>query len=181
MSCEQVEYFQFVDQQQPLGLAKELNFAVFNSNGSLGSEWSLCSSMYIGFVRARLTFFAVGQKDTGQPLFWLVLTLDDGKLKTYFHTTEKAHNFGYLRGHPKIHDWNHACISQNMSSGYLVAYINGQKMHDGFIEEMKMENTIELKNRLVLGTTPLGVSQSIQSEGSVGNVNTMIESCHQWH
>ena len=172
-SCKQPEYFQFVDQSHPVSPAnsiKEMNYASLNSTGSVSTEWSICSSMYIGFVRGRLTFFAVGQKNTSLPWFSLLLTLDNDKFKSYFRAKSKAYNFGYLTS-SRSHDWSHACVSINSTSGGLVAFIDGQKMHDGSVEEVKEEKKIELHSRLILGATWLGVNQYFQSEGSVGNVN----------
>ena len=140
------------------------------STRSISTEWSLCSSMFIGFVRGRLTFFAVGQKNTSLPWFSLLLTLDNDKFKSYFLAKRKAYNFGYLTT-IRIHDWSHACVSINSTNGSLVAFIDGQQMHDGSVEEMKEENKIKLNSRIILGLTWLGVNQYFQSEGSVGNVN----------
>ena len=174
ISCKQLDYFQFVDQSQPVSPVnsiKEINYAILNANGSVSTEWSLCSSIYIGFVRGRFTFFAVGQKNSSLPWFSLFLTLDNGKFKSYFEAKKKAYNLGYLSNQPEVHDWSHACISINSTSGDLVAFINGQNMHNGSIVEVKEEQRFELHSRLVVGLTWRGVEQYFQSEGSVSNVN----------
>ena len=113
--CKHVDYFQFVDQSHPVSPVdsiKDMNYVALNSTGSISTEWSLCSSMYIGFVRGRLTFFAVGQKNTSLPWFSLFLTLDNGMFKSYFLAKKKAYNFGFLTSRPKIHDWSHACVRE---------------------------------------------------------------------
>ena len=104
----QYQYCQYIDNRYPISIYRtglpvspvssiqEINFVVLNSSKSVSDEWSLCSSMYVGFVRGRLTFFAVGQKNISRPWFSLFLTLDNGEFKSYFFAKKKAYNFGFL-------------------------------------------------------------------------------------
>ena len=99
ISCKKLDFFQLVDQSlpvSPVSSIQEINFVVLNSSKSVSDEWSLCSSMYVGFLRGRLTFFAVGQKNISRPWFSLFLTLDNGEFKSYFFAKKKAYNFGFL-------------------------------------------------------------------------------------
>ena len=132
--------------------------------------------MYVGFVRGRLTFFAVGQKNISRPWFSLFLTLDNGEFKSYFFAKKKAYNFGFLSDQPKIHEWSHACISVNSTNGDLVAFIDGKNMYHGPVD--KEDKKIELRDRVLLGATWLREKQYFQSGASVGNVNVYDKILH---
>ena len=87
--CKELQVFQLYDQNQPVSLEttkEKMNFATLSKSAFVGKQWSLCSSMYVGFVRGRQAFFAVSREDTSEPWFTIYLTLNvSNSAYPFFH------------------------------------------------------------------------------------------------
>ena len=172
--CKQFQFFQFYDQNQPVSsitTKERMNFATLGRSAFVGRQWSLCSSMFVGFVRGRQAFFAVSTEDTRQPWITIYLTLDDGSFRVQLKVMGKSYLLGSQKGRLKIHAWSNICASIDGISGHLAAVVDGHSLETLSINELKTREGINLINRLVLGITWIDSDRVYQSESWVGNVH----------
>ena len=171
--CKELQVFQLYDQNQPVSLEttkEKMNFATLSKSAFVGKQWSLCSSMYVGFIRGRQAFFAVSREDTSEPWFTIYLTLDGGSFRILLKVMGKEYILGSQRGTLKIHAWSNICIGIDGISGHLKGVVDGYTMENLFLDELKSTEGINLANRLVLGVTWIERARVYQSESLVGNV-----------
>ena len=172
--CKQLQFFQFYDQNQPVSsmtTKEKMNFATLNKSTFVGRQWTLCSSMFVGFVRGRQAFFAVSRDDTSEPWLTVYLTLEDGSFRVQLKVMGNSYVLGSQKGKLKIHAWSNICTTIDGISGHLGAVVDGYSLENISINDLKTTEVINLINRLVLGVTWIDRDRVYQSESQVGNVH----------
>ena len=171
--CKKVQLFQFYDQSLPVSSAKvkeTMNFATLSKSALVGQQWSICSSMYVGFIRGRLNFFALSRKNPSQPWLTIYRSQERKSSMIILKVQGKSYIMGWYKQRLTMHSWSHVCLSIDGTSGHVASAVDGQPMRNFTIQDLRTAEGIDLDKRLVLGITWTGDSV-YQSESSVGNVH----------
>ena len=169
------KFFHFYNQSTRTSSATHLenmNYALLNSDVNPTEAFSICSSLNVQFIRDDVAFFAIARKNTNQLWMTFLLILEKGfsepKYSFWFYALGTTYVLPGSVNSVKMHAWNHVCISFDLNSGWMIAVVNGEVVHDKVVEELKDEGDIgNLRNRLFLGLTWKGGSSIQQSEGGV--------------
>ena len=169
------KYFHFYNQSTRTSSATHLenmNYALLNSDVNPTEAFSICSSLSVQFIRGDVAFFAIARKNTNQLWMTFLLILEKGfsepKYSFWFYALGTTYVLPGSVNSVKMHAWNHVCVSFDLNSGWMIAVVNGEVVHDKVVEELKDEGNIgNLRNRLFLGLTWKGGSSIQQSEGGV--------------
>ena len=179
-----IAYFKFADQAKPV-LAGAENYAVlkeepvFNINKQPLDEFTICSSVYIGYFRGHQAFFTL--RKNREDTLWFSLYINSQDLESESYTSIFAHfgNSDLSKSKQlklKPHEWSHACASLDRSSRRVFAVINGVLVHDQIVNvDVFWENFPPVfEGNLLLGTAQwqydLTNTETSQSEASVTNL-----------
>ena len=184
-----MQYFKFADQAKPK-LAEAQNYAILlNENTSVGSnkapleEFTICSSIYIGYYRGHQAFYTL--RKNKEDALWFSLYINSQDLESESYTTIFAY-FGDSKLSKskqlklKPHDWSHACTSLDKSLRRVFVVINGVLVHDLVVkDDVFWENFPPVfEGNLLLGVAQwqysLSNTDKIQSEASVTNLKVFM-------
>ena len=183
-----IKYFKFADQAKPV-LAGAENYAVLKEepiftdesiNKPSLDEFTICSSVYIGFFRGHQAFFTL--RKNREHTLWFSLYINSQDLGSVSYTSIFAY-FGNSKLSKskqlklKPHNWSHACASLDRSSRRVFIVINGVLVHDHIVNvDIFWEHFPPVfEGNLLLGAAQwqydLTNTETSQSEASVTNLN----------
>ena len=146
--------------------------------GKLPDKFSICSSLFVGYLRGSTTFLTVLKNDQSQ-WFALEITEQDLISEKYAIWLDRWKLDDVLSLRPW--DWSHACFSMNVIDGHATVVINGRLMLSQTIEDTQFlqSKPRDLTNKIQLGDWKHPTWGVIESENSVSNVhvyaNTLTE------
>ena len=176
-SCRAIIVFHF-ENQTTTNVNQQLAFATLKSQPPELQErsFTICGSMYLGFLQGRQTFFSMRKGERKDLWFSLAIfdTLSDGGLQiAVFNSSSTLMNKKKVV--LRFHDWFHACVSVDSNTGQIVAVVNGVMTHDFYSEPIQSSTHISFKDKLLLGLTEMqyGKSQVTQEQSNspITNVN----------
>ena len=182
-----IQYFKFADQAKAVLRTGARNYAVLKeepifTDGSIKApldEFTICSSVYIGYFRGHQAFYTLRQNKEDTLWFSLYINSQDMESGSYtsifaYFGNSKFSNSKELKLKP--HDWSHACTSLDRRSRRVFVAINGVLVHDQIVDvDVFWENFPPVfEGNLLLGVTQwqydMTNTETTQSEASVTNL-----------
>ena len=184
-----MQYFKFADQSKPK-LAEAQNYAILlkentsvESNKAPLEEFTICSSINIGYYRGHQAFYTL--RKNKEDALWFSLYINSQDLESESYTTIFAY-FGDSKLSKskqlklKPHDWSHACTSLDKSLRRVFVVINGVLVHDLVVKDDDFWENFPpvFEGNLLLGVAQwqysLSNTDKKQSEASVTNLKVFM-------
>ena len=100
---------------------------------------------YLLYV-ATLLSFAYATKNTKKLWITFLLILEKGfsepKYSFWFYASGTTYVLPGSVNSVKMHAWNHVCISIDLNSGWMVAVVNGEVVHNKSVDELKNQGGV---------------------------------------
>ena len=188
------EYFKFQDQAVEIrpGATKEgFNYATLNSLKPLPSQFSICSSLLVEFMKEFFSFFVVMNEDGSLPWITFYIYVDSQGTQPLFYLTPAVGGF-WVPTSPESRqlddwswqEWTQACLSVDAETGLAVMVVNGEVLLNQTIEELRRDRPQSLKSAIILGLDWQRKDYVLQSQPGIGNlqiynmelnISTMVE------
>ena len=188
------EYFKFQDQAVEIrpGATKEgFNYATLNSIKPLPSQFSICSSLLVEFMKEFFSFFVVMNEDGSLPWITFYIYVDSQGTQPLFYLTPAVGGF-WVPTSPESRqlddwswqEWTQACLSVDAETGLAVMVVNGEVLLNQTIEELRKDRPQSLKSAIILGLDWQRKDYVLQSQAGIGNlqiynmelnISTMVE------
>ena len=191
------EYFRFhnlVEGPRSGKVKEEFNFATLKSEKPLSDQFSICSSLLVGFVREYFSFFVIMNEDASDPWFYFDIIVESSGSQPFSFARPAIKGF-WVPTSPKSHqlkdwglqEWTQACVSVDTETGQAVIVVNGEVLLNQSIGQLKSGRPRSLNGALILGLDWQRRDYIRQSEAAIGNVQiynkgldmaTMVEATH---